>query len=75
MFFGVDAASDTGDGDANLTRFQDSSSISSDMYFNREGASGSKSPSYINMQVSIVMVIHLMVFCKKPILEVEAELS
>jgi len=50
MFFGVETHNDTGNEDSNLTRFQDSSSISSDMYFNREGTSGSKSPSYINMQ-------------------------
>ena len=51
MYFGGESSSER---DANLTRFQGSNSISSDMYFNRDtGAGGSnvrQSQSYQNFQ-------------------------
>ena len=49
MFFGGESASER---DANLTRFQGSNSISSDMYFNRESGGGNvkQSQSYQNFQ-------------------------
>jgi len=51
MFFGDQ---DSGDKDANLSRFQGSTAISSDMYFNRESVGGGgmsrSSSNYSNMQ-------------------------